>query len=190
MMLCDRYPSDRCKVVHNIAISQLCQQALLNSRRTTTPRLLVVLGVTVTTSWQPDRLAQRELFDEKTRRVVPDYYEIWVDGFDGHDYGYWPAKKFRQHVELDRSSRSAHEDTKLFHLLPKSIWALPTNPFALTKWLRISISEAESMFSLKHVLTIGQPSLQIKTTTNHRFDDSIVHQNHLSDARQDYSKSS
>ncbi len=76
MMLCDRYPSDRCKVVHNIAISQLCQQALLNSRRTTTPRLLVVLGVTVTTSWQPDRLAQRELFDEKTRRVVPDYYEI------------------------------------------------------------------------------------------------------------------
>jgi len=76
MMLCERYPSDRCKVVHNIAISQLCQQALLNSRRTTTPRLLVVLGVTVTTSWQPDRLAQSELFDEKTRRVVPDYYEI------------------------------------------------------------------------------------------------------------------
>ncbi len=68
-----RYPSYRYKA------SQLCQQALLDSRRATMPRLLVVPGVTCITSWQPDRLAQRELFDEKTRRVMPDYYAIGVD---------------------------------------------------------------------------------------------------------------
>ncbi len=57
------------------------------------PQLMVVLGVTFTTSWQQDRLVQRELFDKKTSPVVPDYYDIEVDGFDGQVYGYWPAKK-------------------------------------------------------------------------------------------------
>ena len=47
------------------------------------PQLMVVLGVTLTTSWQ------RELFDKKTSRVVPDYYDIEVGGLV---YGYWPAK--------------------------------------------------------------------------------------------------
>ena len=75
------------------------------------PQLMVVLGVTFTTSWQQDCLVERELFDDKTSRVVPDYYKIEVDGFDGQVYGYWPAKKvlFRQHAEPDRSSRSARE---------------------------------------------------------------------------------
>ena len=57
------------------------------------PQLMVVLGVTFTTSWQQDRLVQRELFDKKTSRVVPDYYDIEVGGFDGLVYGYWPAIK-------------------------------------------------------------------------------------------------
>ena len=54
---------------------------------------MIVLRVTSIVSWQQDCLVQRELFDNKTSRVVPDYYDIEVDGIAGQVYGYWSAKK-------------------------------------------------------------------------------------------------
>ena len=80
------------------------------------PQLMVVLGVTITTSWQQDRLVQRELFDNKTSRVVPDYYEIEVDGFDGQVYGYWPAEKCCFDSMLSPTVR-AEVRARLFHLV-------------------------------------------------------------------------
>ena len=104
------YDATNIKPFNNNDISQLCQKALLDGRGASMPQLMVVLKVTFTTSSQQDRLVQRELFDKKTSRVVPDYYDIEVDGFDGQVYGYWPAKVlFRQHAEPDRLSRSARE---------------------------------------------------------------------------------
>lgn len=84
------YDATNIKPFNNDDISQLCLKALLDGRRASMPQLMVVLGVTSTTSWQQDRLVQRELFDKKTSRVVPDYYDIEVRGFDGLVYGYWP----------------------------------------------------------------------------------------------------
>ena len=79
------------------------------------PQLMVVLGVTFTTSWQQDRLVHRELFDNKTSRVVPDY-EIEVDGFDGQIYGYWPAEKCCFDSMLSPTVR-AEVRARLFHLV-------------------------------------------------------------------------
>ncbi len=54
----------------------------------------VELKVAPTTAWQPDRLAQRELYDEKTRPHVPDYDSISVVVQNGTLYDYYPAKKY------------------------------------------------------------------------------------------------
>ena len=54
----------------------------------------VELAVGPTTDWQPDRLAQRELFDEETRPHVPDYDSISLVVQDGILYDYYPAKKY------------------------------------------------------------------------------------------------
>ena len=54
----------------------------------------VELEVAPTTAWQPDRLAQRELFDENTRPHVPDYDSISLVVQNGILYDYYPAKKY------------------------------------------------------------------------------------------------
>ena len=54
----------------------------------------VELAVAPTTAWQPDRLAQRVLFDEKTRPHVPDYHSISLVVQNGILYDYYPAKKY------------------------------------------------------------------------------------------------
>ena len=54
----------------------------------------VEFEVPPTTVWQPDRLAQRELFDEKTRPHVPDYDSISLVVQNGILYDYYPAKKY------------------------------------------------------------------------------------------------
>ncbi len=54
----------------------------------------VELEVAPTTAWQPDRLAQRELYDEKTRPHVPDYDSISQVVHNGILYDYYPAKKY------------------------------------------------------------------------------------------------
>jgi len=54
----------------------------------------VEIEVAPTTTWQPDRLAQRELFDEKTRPRVPDYDSISMVVQNGILYDYYPAKKY------------------------------------------------------------------------------------------------
>ncbi len=54
----------------------------------------VELAVGPTTAWQPDRLAQRDLFDEKTRPHVPGYDSISLVAQNGILYDYYPAKKY------------------------------------------------------------------------------------------------
>ena len=54
----------------------------------------VEFEVPPTTVWQPDRLAQRELFDEKTRPHVPDYDSISLVVQNGILYDYYPVKKY------------------------------------------------------------------------------------------------
>ena len=113
------YDATNIKPCNDNDISQLCQKALLDGRRASMPQLMVVLGVTFTTSWQQDCLVQRELFDKKTSRVVPDYYDIEVDGFDGQVYGYWPAKKCCFDSMLSPTVR-AEVRARLFHLVVTS----------------------------------------------------------------------
>ncbi|KAL3134390.1 hypothetical protein ABBQ38_006452 [Trebouxia sp. C0009 RCD-2024] len=54
----------------------------------------VELEVSPTTAWQPDRLAQRELYDEKPRPHVPEYDSISLVVHNGILYDYYPAKKY------------------------------------------------------------------------------------------------
>ncbi|KAL3135166.1 hypothetical protein ABBQ38_006257 [Trebouxia sp. C0009 RCD-2024] len=76
------------------------------------------LEVPPTTAWQPDRLAQRELYDEKTRPHVPKYDSI-LSG---------EKVSSRLHVRPEGSSRSAravvassNDDTRLCESLEKPV---------------------------------------------------------------------
>lgn len=54
----------------------------------------VEIDVVPTTALQPDRLAQKELFDEHTRPHVPDCNSISLEIHNGKLYDYYPAKKY------------------------------------------------------------------------------------------------
>ena len=76
----------------------------------------VELAVGPTTDWQPDRLAQRELFDEETRPHVPDYDSISLVVQDGILYDYYPAKKYHLDDMLGPNV-PAEVRARLWHLL-------------------------------------------------------------------------
>lgn len=131
---------------------------LLDGGPASMPQRMVVLGVTFTTSWQQDRLVQRELLDNKTSRVAPDYYDIEVGGFGGRVYGYWPAKKCCFDSMLSPTVR-AEVRARLFHLVV-------TSQGYATRFRNLC-HEASGDYTAIMELPIDQASAQCRVTILH-----------------------